>query len=37
VIKDGTEYDMEAFGDRLSDERIWHVVNYVRSLGSTGK
>lgn len=33
VIKDGTEYDMEAFADRLSDERIWHVVNYLRSLG----
>jgi cytochrome c oxidase cbb3-type subunit 3 len=32
VIKNGTEYDMEAFGDRLSDERIWHVVNYLRSL-----
>lgn len=33
VIKNGTEYDMESFGDRLSDERIWHVVNYLRSLG----
>lgn len=33
VIKQGTEYDMEAFADRLSDERIWHVVNYLRSLG----
>jgi len=31
VIKNGTEYDMEAFADRLSDERIWHVVNYLRS------
>jgi mono/diheme cytochrome c family protein len=33
VIKDGTEYDMEAFADRLTDERIWHVVNYLRSFG----
>ncbi len=33
VIKQGTEYDMEAFADRLSDERIWHVVNYLRSMG----
>lgn len=31
VIKNGTEYDMEAFGDRLTDERIWHMVNYLRS------
>ncbi len=33
VIKNGTEYDMEAFADRLTDERIWHVVNYLRSFG----
>ncbi len=34
VIKNGrTDRDMEAFADRLSDERIWHVVNYLRYLG----
>lgn len=33
VIKNGMEYDMEAFANRLSDERIWHVVNYLRSMG----
>ena len=33
IIKEGTEYDMEAFHDRLSDEQIWHVVNFLRSIG----
>jgi mono/diheme cytochrome c family protein len=37
VIKEGTDNDMEAFADRLTDERIWHVVNYVRSLNTTAK
>jgi cytochrome c oxidase cbb3-type subunit 3 len=37
VIKNGTEYDMEAFADRLTDERIWHVVNYLRSFGAKGE
>ncbi|PCJ56342.1 MAG: hypothetical protein COA73_12310 [Candidatus Hydrogenedentota bacterium] len=32
VIKGGTDNDMEAFSDRLVDERIWHVVNYLKSL-----
>jgi mono/diheme cytochrome c family protein len=34
IIKNGTEYDMEAFADRLSDDRIWHIVNYLRDLSS---
>lgn len=34
VIKNGTQYDMTAFANQLSDERIWHVVNYLRSMGS---
>lgn len=33
VIKKGTQYDMEAFEGRLTDERTWHVVNYLRSMG----
>ncbi|MDA7640447.1 c-type cytochrome [Opitutaceae bacterium] len=33
VIKEGTDNDMESFADRLVDERIWHVVNYLKSLG----
>lgn len=33
VIKQGTDNDMESFADRLVDERIWHVVNYLKTLG----
>ena len=33
VIKEGTDSDMESFADRLVDERIWHVVNYLKTLG----
>lgn len=33
IIKEGTEYDMEAFHDRLTDEQTWHVVNFLRSIG----
>ena len=33
VIKNGrVERDMEAFSKKLSDERIWHVINYLRLL-----
>lgn len=34
VIRDGIgpDYRMEGFGDRLNDNEIWHIVNYVRSL-----
>ena len=34
VIKNGVppELDMGPWGDRIKDEDIWHVVNYVRSL-----
>ncbi len=37
VIKEGTDNDMEAFADRLADERIWHVVNYLRSMNTATK
>lgn len=33
ITREGTLDDMEAFGDRLTTEQIWHVVNYVRTLG----
>lgn len=33
IIRDGTPNDMESFKDRLTDERMWHVVNYLRRLG----
>lgn len=31
-IRDGTKEDMPPFKDRMQDEQIWHVVNFVRSL-----
>lgn len=34
VIKNGKpDRDMEAFGTRLSDERIWQIVHYLRYMG----
>ena len=32
VIKDGVTADMQSYANRLSDDDIWHVVNYLRSL-----
>ena len=36
VIRDGSD-PMPAWGDKLSDEEIWHVVNYVRSQFGRGR
>lgn len=33
IIMSGTATDMEAFKGRLSDEQVWHIVNFLRSLG----
>jgi putative copper resistance protein D len=35
VIRDGVgpDFHMPKFQGKLSDEEMWHVVNYVRSLG----
>lgn len=33
VIHDGTSADMEAYADRISDTEIWHLVNFIRSIG----
>ena len=32
VIKEGVTADMLGYGDRLSDEDIWNLVNYIKSL-----
>ena len=32
VINDGVTADMQSYANRLSDDDIWHVVNYLRSL-----
>ena len=34
VIKEGVTADMQGYANRMSDEDIWHVVNYLKSLGS---
>lgn len=31
-VREGTKSDMPPFKDKLQDEQIWHVVNFVRSL-----
>ncbi len=30
IIRDGSENGMEAFNDKLSDDDMWHTVNYIR-------
>lgn len=36
-IKDGTSADMDAYGERLKDTEMWHLVNYLKSLGPGAK
>ena len=33
VIRDGVSADMESYKDKLTEKQIWHLVNYLRSLG----
>ena len=33
VIRDGVSADMQPYRDRITDEDLWHLVNYLRSLG----
>ncbi|MCH7960185.1 MAG: c-type cytochrome [Candidatus Hydrogenedentes bacterium] len=32
IVRDGTPNDMPAFKEKLSEEQMWHVVNYLRSI-----
>ncbi len=32
VIKEGVTADMQGYANRLQDEDIWHLVNYIKSL-----
>ena len=32
VIRDGVTADMQGYADQISDEDIWHLVNYIKSL-----
>ena len=36
VIKDGVgpKFDMKGFNSKLTPQEMWHIVNYIRSLGS---
>jgi mono/diheme cytochrome c family protein len=33
VIRDGTGADMESYAERISEDDMWHVINYIRSIG----
>ena len=38
LIRDGTKgTGMKAYGSKLTADQLWSVVNYVRTLGPTGK
>ncbi len=32
VIKEGVSADMQPYADRITDEDIWHLVNYLKTL-----
>ena len=32
IIKDGVSADMQPYAARISDEDIWHLVNYLKTL-----
>ena len=34
LIQTGTEFGMEAYEERIDPERLWHVVNYVKSFSA---
>jgi len=36
AITEGTQYGMIAFGDNLSEQERWEVVNYLRTFGARG-
>lgn len=36
-IHDGTKSDMPSFKEKLQDEQIWHMVNFVRSFWPESK
>ncbi len=32
VIKEGVSADMQPYADRINDEDLWHLVNYLKTL-----
>lgn len=37
VIRDGVSADMQPYGERLQEDDLWHLVNFVRSLSPTAR
>ena len=35
-IRDGAGHEMPPFGKQLADDKIWEIVNYIRSIGPAG-
>ena len=35
MLRDDTPVDMEEYGERVNETDLWHLVNYVKSLGTT--
>jgi len=33
VIRDGTSADMESYKEKLTEKQMWHLVNFIRSIG----
>jgi len=33
TIHDGTSIDMEGYAEQITDTDLWHIVNYLRSIG----
>ena len=33
VIRDGTSADMESYAERIGETDMWHLVNYIRTIG----
>lgn len=37
AIREGTSADMESYAERISETEIWHLVNYIRSIGPASR
>jgi mono/diheme cytochrome c family protein len=33
AVRDGTSADMESYAERIGETDMWHLVNYIRSIG----
>ncbi len=37
IVRDGTKLGMEPFKDKIPDQRLWHVVNFLRDMEEKAK